>query len=932
MGPQPNLDSFTKIHLPPTFSSSQSANEPRMVPMKIMPTTGSHSSLHTPGYAGTTKDRAKPDIVKQEDEKSNKIAKPRKKRGQYKKTILRQQAEAAAAAVAAGLSPSQIPPPEPKHTSSAAANNSAKNKARAEESSAATIESLEVQHMCNHNKASSPTTEEMERELTMLAEEAEEDKKRREEEAADRILKRAQVVKHLRSLKSKLATAQIQIGHDLHYQSVDLFSQLYDEVLEDIGRDNSEMLNLLRNTHDQDSDSDQEESDSSSRHTGHMLTRSSDKPRKKDLVPSSSWTSNTASKNYPSEHGSHKSHVIELDEDSDNDSVSHRRGRRNKNSSQYVGQSWDIGSGRDGSNSRNPRIKNRTHSSQHGAHPYHETEYDQDILSLRKPHRNGKQSIPLPTRDEIQFKHRRELEQLQLQQRKDHEEFQRKQLEQLRELQMRQNQEMEEFDEAKVRGYRVHQEGVGEKRLKINQSQYSRKGEVIESHSRKKNNYPSSSISYEFENGFQYHSDDEWLSPSPSPSASPSPSPPPIQHPHRQPHDSQSSNGLPISSSSRSLAGRNGSTTGSTLSAPKPHKVNGNINSLPMSTMTIALTAMNEKKKQLKRAMKKQLEQEDPHDNDAENSDVGENHNGSHIRRFQSQPIWSQKRSAPEDIIEPKRSPSIGSISIQSHQSSAHRSLLHHPSSDNISHYRSSPTHTQAGSSEGSPSPCLNPKAKKRKNPMSPPSKVTHNAYTSDVASKSNIGFNKSHVNHFEKWNSDDKSGDFLDFILSDPPETSAAEAEVDFILNGDGQLAGQENHHDLNASLGFTNSLQIDNGTYGGSTLAELIPGENPLVTFTQSKRKSPDFGKVLSGTISVTATAEAGDDDDDADSSSYDNDNQVNHQISDIHNSSSFISGSSAELLYSVEGDWNFQPFSMDPGNEYLSNEGNKDFSLNF
>lgn len=63
-------------------------------------------------------------------------------------------------------------------------------------SHSSTIESLAVKSAkSRHETPVDRTALEMEQELAMLAEEAEEDRIRREEEAADRILKRAQVVK-----------------------------------------------------------------------------------------------------------------------------------------------------------------------------------------------------------------------------------------------------------------------------------------------------------------------------------------------------------------------------------------------------------------------------------------------------------------------------------------------------------------------------------------------------------------------------------------------------------------------------------------------------------------------------------------------------------------------------------------------------------------
>ncbi|KAF9103124.1 hypothetical protein BGX27_010728 [Mortierella sp. AM989] len=957
--------------------------------MKI--TSPSHHPSHTPGYIGTITDRVKSDIVKQENEKGEKTPKPRKKRGQYKKTILRQQAEAAAAAAAAGLPPPQFPPlPSSKRTLPSAAHFTANGKARVEESSTSAVENLEVRsHTTTHDHAASPTTLEMERELAMLAEEAEEDRRRREEEAADRILKRAQVVKHLRSLKSKLATAQIQIGHDLHYQSIDLFSQLYDEVLEDIGRDNnSELLDLLKNsTEGQFShESDPEEFETAAQRQGHMLTRSSDKPRKKDLIPATTRMSNGTSRNHSSDH---KSHIIDIDEDSDSDSISTRRNRRKKSNSQFVGQSWDIGSGCDNPNpaSISSKYNGRAQLSQRVIHL--EDDDESETSSSRRPHRNLSSASPFvsQTRGELQSKHRRELEQLQSQQRKDQEEFQRKQLEQLRELQVRQNEEIEEFEEDKARRYKEHIEGLAEKRLKISQSLYSRKSEGSESRTRRKESYSSKSLSYEFDNGFQSHVQDD----SPSHSPSPSPSPPP-QHVLRQPHDSQTSGSTQASSTSHILSGRNVPSGNPAQSTTKSHRINGNINPLPMSTMTLALTAMNEKKKQLKRAMKKQLE--DTHDYDADPSDQGEQYSGSTGRRFLSPPIWSQKRSAPENTMSVKRSPSISNsiitkpstppTSLQHQQSSTDRHSISYHSPIRTPNETLNTELTQVGSLERSPSPSTNPKVKKRKNPMSPPSRDSYGELSSGSMTKNAIGFNKTLLSHFEKWNPDERAGDFFDFVLSDPPDIDVADTEVVDMLNSKTLPTDHEDHHDLNStptsnafkwfqeqqklaqelarqpkiaplrlteehedggtteSNNHTSALELGDDAYNESTVAtELISGEDPLAGFIRLKRKSHELRKHMPSNATAATTTSTGDDEhrdrgilDDGTS------NQTNQQISSIPGSSPFSSNSSGMLLYSGQeggSDWSFQPFSLDPTEEYLhhdiSTEGSKEFaSLQF
>ncbi|KAI1314822.1 hypothetical protein EDD11_001647 [Mortierella claussenii] len=925
MGSQHNLDSFTKIHLPPTFSSpapSQTAPDARIVPMKITTAT----PPHTPIYTGAVNDHVKPDAIKQEvqPEKEVKTSKPRKKRGQYKKTILRQQAQAAAAAAAAaaGLPPPQFPGTKTKsatqqqqpqqqeqqqqQTPSGVSISAPKGKNRIEEPSGnSASETLDIRSHRLDNDRASPTTLEMERELAMLAEEAEEDKRRREEEAADRILKRAQVVKHLRSLKSKLATAQIQIGHDLQYQSIDLFSQLYDEVLEDIGRDNnSEMLNLLKNSLKDQAlgGSDLDASELTDHHMGHMPTRSSDKPRKGDLVPNTSRALGGAAKGHTTDHVYHRPHVVDLDVDSD-DSITLKRSRRTRGNSQFIGQSWDI-AGRDGS-----VASHRFQSSPSKAIIHLEDDDDVVESNLRKLERSMSTAVkPITqTREELQLKQRRELEDLQLQQRKDQEEFQRKQLDQLRELQERQNTELQEYDETKARQYREHLESLAEKRLKLNQSRYSRRTENGAVRSRHKETYSSTSMAYEFDNGF--HNQDAEHTPADSMSPSPVSS---QQYSTRNDRNVQASQSHNSSNLDSDLLGRSLSSH-NPIQTLRAQKINGGINTLPMSTMTIALTAMNEKKRQLKRAMRRQQEHDDSLDGDEESSDQDEQSAAGRGRRFLSPPNRSQKRSAPEDALDVKRSPSIAhstlsSLSTPSSQHGQHSNAghplgrsgsysrhLHKPLE--ASHILSPHSQPCQDPSEEPLSPSPNYKAKKRKNPISPPSKTLQKFGAGSAGGvKPAMSFNKTLLSHFEKWNSDEKAENFFDFVLSDPPDIDVDDAEVQGLLSVGKQSNGHGgDHRDLNATptsnafRWFQEQQQLaqelarqpkmaplrlmdeGSGQYHSSTEAAvvvsrgangglysegqghdghdmesgLIPGEDPLAAFIQPRRKSHDGHK---------------------------------------------------------------------------------------
>lgn len=119
----------------------------------------------------------------------------RKKRGQYKKTILRQQAEAIETARAAGLPIPVFPPLDTVKSSKNTEKQPEASKEpepHREPSSNATVEYLDIRT----NKPTHDRSEEraaMERELAMLQEEADEDLKKRELDT-NRALMRAQVV------------------------------------------------------------------------------------------------------------------------------------------------------------------------------------------------------------------------------------------------------------------------------------------------------------------------------------------------------------------------------------------------------------------------------------------------------------------------------------------------------------------------------------------------------------------------------------------------------------------------------------------------------------------------------------------------------------------------------------------------------------------
>lgn len=127
----------------------------------------------------------------------------RKKRGQYRKTILRQQAEAIETARAAGLPIPVFPPLDSgKSSKNTERRPEVSEEAERKEASSATVEHLDIRtNKANQDRSVDRAV--MERELAMLQEEADEDLKKREQET-NRALMRAQVVNVSEMLLSPL--------------------------------------------------------------------------------------------------------------------------------------------------------------------------------------------------------------------------------------------------------------------------------------------------------------------------------------------------------------------------------------------------------------------------------------------------------------------------------------------------------------------------------------------------------------------------------------------------------------------------------------------------------------------------------------------------------------------------------------------------------
>lgn len=753
---------------------------------------------------------------------------------------------------------------------------------------------------------------------------------------------------------------------------MDLFSQLYDEVLEDIGKDNSEMMELLKSAREHDGEPQPDQEESTHSHPGHMLTRSSDRPKKHDLIAALSSPAPFPSRSQFSDSHSSSSRRLEFEGGFDDDGMKLKRYRRGRSDGHFIGQSWDVGSGQENGSVGakattlgKSGLKHQDNDGSSKSKVYHleddDTDGDDDEVGMSTPKRQC--ALGPRTREELQLRQRRELEELQAQQRKDQEEFQRKQLDQLRELQERHNEEFHKFEAAKAKVYQEHLDGLAEKRLKISLSQYHRNHQGTPTRPKQKSAYSSSSLAYEFESGFDAYNSDALSSPSRSPS-------PPPRHISQQPRQSHPSARTLSSVMEQSHADRRTLSPVPMTSTPRASKTPSSVHQLPMSTMTMALAAMNEKKKQLKRANKKQSE----HERAAELSENGGYSGG----RLQSPPIWSQKRGAEEERAEVKRRASFVSTTsefLSSTTTATNSRHIHHSSEQHIhsglqqgSHRSIDQSSPFADQTELPQTPT--PKARGRKRKNTQVTRVVPNDQddsSQETPSKTSIDFNKELLSHFDNWKPDEKTEHFFDLVLSDPPETHVGEADVEGLLSvgrrpSESASGGQEGNATptSNAFRWYQEQQRLadelaqqpkmtpmrlngENGkgatipavsapmsvagdqTHGGSPFAQgLVPGEDPLAAFIEPGKKTrqvrgtsgqdhnkhgrsaPSTNEDQQGGVHVGGSSQGG----------------QSHFITD---SSPFLENSPMAMLFSEDGadDWNFGAFTTNGTDEYLTTD---------
>lgn len=735
------------------------------------------------------------------------------------------------------------------------------------------------------------------------------------------------------------------------------------------------MMELLKSAREQDGEPPSDQKESAHSHPGHMLTRSSDRPKKQDLIAALSSPAPFPSRSQFSDSHSSSSRRLEFEGGFDDDGVKLKRYRRGRSDGHFIGQSWDVGSGQENGSvgaKAMTLVKLRSkHQDSDGSSKLKVYQLEDDDTNDDDDESHREVGMPTPkrqcalgprTREELQLQQRRELEELQAQQRKDQEEFQRKQLDQLRELQERHNEEFHKFEAAKAKVYQEHLDGLAEKRFKISQSQYHRTHQGTPTRPKQKSAHSSSSLAYEFESGFNAYNSDASSSPSRSPS-------PPPRHISQQPRQSQPSMRTFSSVMEQSHADRSTLSPVPVTNTPRVSKTPSSVHQLPMSTMTMALAAMNEKKKQLKRANKKQSE----HERAAELSENGGYSGG----RLQSPPIWGQKRGTEEERVEVKRRASVVSTTSEYLSSTITATNSRHTQ-------HSTEQHIHSGLQQGShrsidqSSPFAEhtdlpqtptPKARSRKRKNTQATRVVPNDQddsSQETPSKTPIDFNKELLSHFDNWKPDEKTEHFFDLVLSDPPETHVGEADVEGLLSGgrrpsESASGGQEANATptsnafrwyqeqqrladelaqqpkmtpmrLNGETGKGATSAIStpmsvagDQTHGGPPFAEgLVPGEDPLAAFIEPGKKTrqvrgtsihdhnkhgrstPSTSEGQQGSVHVGGSSQGG----------------QSHFITD---SSPFLESSPIAMLFSEDGadDWNFGAFTTNATDEYLTTD---------
>ncbi|KAG0227189.1 hypothetical protein BGW42_003115 [Actinomortierella wolfii] len=707
------------------------------------------------------------------------------------------------------------------------------------------------------------TRADLEEELAMLAQEAEDERKRqelRDQRDLERAQKTSQALSLLRDLKSKLRGATEILGHSLQYQSGDMISQIFDEVLDEIGRDNLEVLNALTDKRLKQQDEKYTSILTSPEHADHIMTRSavaaqlqaSERPTKHDLVSRRGRTKpHTVTRRLPghslsqkinhSQHHRHKGSQVSMEESDTGDLGDHEE---DYSGDQFVGQAWSVHDDSEQSTSSNTHhhllngsnrssILNSAHSSKRS---YSSSQRADNTLVARpkKTPRtssflNFSSSTMSSSSDTLHMLSIAEDE-LRRRQKADFEALQRKHYNEFQELQrwmQKQHEEFQSIEFAKTRKIREQLERHAT--LSLEQGGSSRLGR--EGSNTRQLTFGGSVSPFEYEDGDAGNQSPEHSSPPQSPSP-PSHSSLRLQKKLRrdstiitQQKPSPSLTTVPsavefdqdrlIRASQQAGLARTPSSSSLKLNGVH-HKLTKqmlkNRDGLPMSTMNLALTAMSEKRKLLKRASKLNMgtaqplpEEQDEDDDESDDfSDVLRN---SYRSASPSSSRFSPAVRGPSTANDSIHRANEGSSRVkasstpkraETHTVEMNSPFLVHDSSrsDTTQHSFRSTTAQQMASP--SPAPMSPPSTLSRKVPTgankrrknssagrtTQKNESSHASLTSSSSTNETSNLNQTFMHHYNhQWKSDTGTNNLFDLMLSDPPEFDVDESEVESML-----------------------------------------------------------------------------------------------------------------------------------------------------
>ncbi|KAF9970894.1 hypothetical protein BGZ73_006261 [Actinomortierella ambigua] len=730
------------------------------------------------------------------------------------------------------------------------------------------------------------TRADLEEELAMLAQEAADERKRQEqqeEKELERAQKTAQAVSLLRDLKSKLRGATELLGQNLQFQSGDMISQIFDEVLDDIGRDNLMMLNSLTDKRLKQQDDKYASILTSPEHADHIVTRSTvaaqlqggERPTRHDLVSRRGRTKpHTVVRRVPdyhrnqSQHHQQRTSQMAMEESDAGDSGDQEDDYSND---QFIGQAWDVHADKElpaTSISHRSLINGATRNSSAGPSKRNHSSTQRDEHNMVARPKKAPKTSSLATLTSSTYSSPAETlrmlsiaeDELRSRQKADFEALQRKHYGEFQELQrwmQKQHEEFQNVEFAKTRHLREQLERHPMSLLEQGSSNRDRQGLPLARQLTFGNH--SSSFEYDEEGEASRHSPER---------SSPlrSPSPPPLPSARMQKKLRRDSS-TPTSHSKHTLstssqqgsssmaefdqdrlirasqqAGLARTPSSSSLKLTGVHhklskQMLKNRDGLPMSTMNLALTAMNEKRKLLKRASKLNMgtaqpvsEEHDDYDDDSDDSPILMQNGCQQASPSMTRVSTTAARGGggasggaykPNDVLQARTDP-MPKRATDTLAANMHSPFLVHNGSslqsDSVQppHARSTATHSVASPS---PAPVSSPPASSRKlsasvagkrRKSSSAGKSTHQKHeplhvgSSSPNTNDAKSLNQALLNHYsQQWKSDAGTESLFDLMLSDPPEFDIDESEVESMLvpGGLGDLKGTGGGSDSNNS-----------------------------------------------------------------------------------------------------------------------------------